>query len=224
MLLHSGLVCSVTRKASPPANSLTQWTCSPYSLFVDLTYYLSVCDLPPILPHPLYSVHHHPSLADLGVQRGVCHWFLALHDRKFNISISPDKLPLCPDDEEGLQAQASGKAAAVPAVPITTNNSTPPTSTPVPEDASSIPPAAPVSSTPKPTGTDTLAPPVTPSVNKTLSNSIATPNGKVEPLPEGLKPEQLKARLKGQQKYKLSLSTGRKYILTPCISVGKHRY
>ena len=137
------------------------------------------------------------SPGDLGVQRGVARWFLALHSPTFNISISPDKLPVCPDDEEALQAQVASKTAPAPAVHISTAASgTPPVSTAASEDDSA--PVAPVPSTPKRKNGNGTAPPVTPSVNKVLSHSIATPNGKAKPLPEGLTTAHLKGRLNGK--------------------------
>ncbi|KAI0076123.1 hypothetical protein K474DRAFT_1663375 [Panus rudis PR-1116 ss-1] len=50
-------------------------------------------------------------VGDLGVQRGVLRWTLALHDPKFKIKISPDKLPTANTEKEKTDEQDSSQAS-----------------------------------------------------------------------------------------------------------------
>ncbi|CAL1707100.1 unnamed protein product [Somion occarium] len=129
---------------------------------------------------------------DLGVQRGVTRWFLAMHEPSFNISISPDKLPGCPNEQDSTQgtdvkaaAPASGSAGE--------------------SDASVILPAAAIPSTPQARGSNAPPPPVTPSVNKAVSHTITMPGEDVIPLPYGITSNTLKARLNAKQRGKSQL-------------------
>ncbi|OCH95080.1 DNA glycosylase [Obba rivulosa] len=148
-------------------------------------------------------------VGDLGVQRGVLRWFLALHDPSYLVAISPKKLPKPPsgeqEEETNSEAEESVPAPAGPARALS-------------PDASSTLPAPEVPSTPaKGKGkraTDdepaaAMPTPFTPSINKTLNmyagGAVNAPPP--PPLPEGLTPGALRSRLDGKKKIKGALLT-----------------
>ncbi|KAK7045590.1 hypothetical protein VNI00_007422 [Paramarasmius palmivorus] len=125
---------------------------------------------------------------DLGVQRGMLRWFLALHSPTYNVAISPEK------EKSGSKKKdsSSEKGAAVPVPP--------------PADTSSVPPVTPKKKNGKgkEQDTDPLPLPFTPSIKKTLRKI-----GGVEPerLPAGLTASILKGRLEGKKKIKGAILT-----------------
>ncbi|KAG9220614.1 hypothetical protein CCMSSC00406_0003713 [Pleurotus cornucopiae] len=139
-------------------------------------------------------------VGDLGVQRGVARWFLALHSPTYNISISPDKvtggelkstlLDDDDDDEEGT-LPVFGTASTTPVEP---------------QDMSSVPPGG-VAATPMPDGSKknvaAMPPPLTPATRKILTST----NAPATPLPNGLTASDLKSRLDGKKKIKGALIT-----------------
>lgn len=128
-------------------------------------------------------------VGDLGVQRGVLRWFLALHSDDYNYAVESDKQPddaeeneITPPEPEASQSQPLERA-----------------NTP---DASSIAPAVP--STPKRI-TDELPamPPIfTPSINKTLRKARENADFVPPPLPPGLAASTMKSRLDTKKKIK----------------------
>lgn len=145
---------------------------------------------------------------DLGVQRGLLRWFIALHAPAYPVSLRKDKLI----DQGADDSPASGSQKVLDKARATT------------PDASSVPPAPDtlLPSTPKKKGKgqavdgtagaqpDTsmgLPEPFTPSINRTL-NMLGKPDEvggaevKVPPLPEGLTVAQMKTRLSGKNKIK----------------------
>ncbi|KAF4598110.1 Alkylbase DNA Glycosylase/Transcriptional Activator [Pleurotus pulmonarius] len=140
-------------------------------------------------------------VGDLGVQRGVARWFLALHSPTYNISISPDKVtggelkstPLGKDDDDDEEGTLPvfGAESATPADP---------------QDLSSVPPGG-VAATPMPDGSkknvSAMPPPLTPASRKILTST----NASATPLPSGLTASDLKSRLDGKKKIKGALIT-----------------
>lgn len=117
-----------------------QWTCSPSSPSADQT------SSPSVRPSHHLTFPSYPNSGDLGVQRGLLRWILALHSPStHDIQISPRKLPKQPDDQPDAtpKAPASTQTAAatadddvLPALPGATladASSVPPA--PIPEDA-----------------------------------------------------------------------------------------
>ncbi|KDQ27608.1 hypothetical protein PLEOSDRAFT_158514 [Pleurotus ostreatus PC15] len=141
-------------------------------------------------------------VGDLGVQRGVARWFLALHSPTYNISISPDKVtggelkstPLDKDDEDDDEEGT---------LPVFGTTSTTPVE---PQDVSSVPPGG-VAATPMPDGSKknvaAMPPPLTPATRKILTSTSAP----AAPLPGGLTASDLKSRLDGKKKIKGALIT-----------------
>ncbi|RPD59779.1 DNA glycosylase [Lentinus tigrinus ALCF2SS1-6] len=162
-------------------------------------------------------------VGDLGVQRGVLRWFIALHAPTYPVSLRKDKLI----DQDADDSPVSGSQQVLAAARATT------------PDASSVPPAPDtlLPSTPKKKGKGQAADgatagraetsmglpePFTPSINRTL-NMLGKPDDmggaevKVPPLPEGLTVAQMKTRLNGKNKIKGALLTPKEMeALTEC--------
>ncbi|TDL24272.1 DNA glycosylase [Rickenella mellea] len=137
-------------------------------------------------------------VGDLGVQRGVLRWFLALHSPAHPYTISPKKLPKAPADD--AEPASDGESSEIPSPNGVTD---PPAGTS--SNVSSILPAPP--STPKKgvkqsnSETDPIAPlppQFTPSINRTLNKLQPSK----PPLPEGMTVQILKSRLDGKKKIK----------------------
>ena len=157
-----------------------------------------------------------PPVGDLGVQRGLLRWFLAMHSPAHAVSISPEKLPQAPDEPPTPKSTADDETLPVLGQSSSQVNT--------PEDASSLPPAPAATSAPKTpvpkapskrttkkasdslNSSDedeieesTLPTPFTPSINKTLN---MTQGVSVLPLPKSLSVATLKARLDTKKKIK----------------------
>lgn len=147
-------------------------------------------------------------VGDLGVQRGLLRWFIALHAPAYPVSLRKDKLI----DQDADDSPVSGSQKVLEEAHATT------------PDASSVPPVPDTlpPSTPKKKGKSQAAgggaaaepetsmglpEPFTPSINRTL-NMLGKPDEaggsevNVPPLPEGLTVAQMKTRLNGKNKIK----------------------
>ncbi|KIJ39939.1 hypothetical protein M422DRAFT_32539 [Sphaerobolus stellatus SS14] len=157
-------------------------------------------------------------VGDLGVQRGILRWFLALHSPNDAITISPKKLPKNPgnvsDDEATDKANPSIVDTAAGPLPKETMES-------AGAEASSLPPvpSTPIrlkhkgiasvpetpNASPAKNGLDTgslavFPEPFTPSINKTLRGETSQSATPEKPkLPEGLSVSVLKSRLTGKK-------------------------
>lgn len=153
-------------------------------------------------------------VGDLGVQRGLLRWILALHSPDYSVTISPKKLPR-PDEDPAEPALQNPDPQADPDVlPSLAETST------AVSDASSAPPAPAPAETVLPAtparkhaaqggatddkddgaGVNVLPTPFTPSIQKTLRavpETLAVP-----PLPQGLTVAQLRTRLEKKTKIK----------------------
>ncbi|TFK89109.1 DNA glycosylase [Polyporus arcularius HHB13444] len=161
-------------------------------------------------------------VGDLGVQRGLLRWFVALHAPAYPVSLRKDKLT----DQGADDSPVSGTPKLLEEARATT------------PDASSVPPVPDtlLPSTPKKKGKGQasdgtaaaaetsmgLPEPFTPSINRTL-NMLGKPGEgsgtevKVPPLPEGLTVAQMKTRLNGKNKIKGALLTPKEMeALTDC--------
>ncbi|KAL1664732.1 DNA glycosylase [Schizophyllum commune] len=150
-------------------------------------------------------------VGDLGVQRGLARWVLALHSEKDPVAISPQKLS---DQDRKAQAQASAKTASVKrgakakakerdAVPDVASMLAPQESSILPVeggDPDGVPANAQDEDSDGP-----LPPPFTPSVNKVLARGAE--DGPPPPLPAGLSVTELRTRLTGKKKIKGTLLT-----------------
>ncbi|TCD59784.1 hypothetical protein EIP91_011467, partial [Steccherinum ochraceum] len=150
-------------------------------------------------------------VGDLGVQRGVVRWFLALHSSDYKVAISPEKLPAT----EGQPVQTPT------ATPTQSQSSQSSASSQDPDvlpslggytEESSIPPA-PVAtsgdgdgpSKAEATEADALPIPFTPSIDKTLTMKVTKTGQLVQPpapLPVGMTIPMLKGRLDPKKKVK----------------------
>ncbi|KAG7098518.1 hypothetical protein E1B28_000462 [Marasmius oreades] len=143
-------------------------------------------------------------VGDLGVQRGLVRWFLALHSPSYNFAISPHK--------ESRKSKTEQKPKTQVPVPSSSNADT----EAVPSDLSSLPPApiplvpaTPVKKSKKKSkkkneaesDEDPIPPPFTPSIKTALRRSAAD-SSPPPPLPEGLSASVLKTRLEGKKKIK----------------------
>jgi len=162
--------------------SLSQWTCLPYSRSVAQISYRLVSNLN-VTEYNRVECSMGLSVGDLGVQRGLCRWYLSLHSEEHPIVVSPQKkktpaksksakkgkrAPTNEDKEEVEYADGDGDDNAV------------------------------ASGSSKPAGAGTnIPPPLTPSVTKILKTKplSQTPPG----LPDGLSVTVLKSRLSGKK-------------------------
>ncbi|KAL1682726.1 DNA glycosylase [Schizophyllum commune] len=153
-------------------------------------------------------------VGDLGVQRRLARWVLALHSEKDPVAISPQKLS---DQDREAQAQASAKSAKTApskrgaktktqdrdAVPDVASMLNPQESSVLPVeggDPDGVPANAEEEDSDGP-----LPPPFTPSVNKVLARGAE--DGPPPPLPAGLSVTELRTRLTGKKKIKGALLT-----------------
>ena len=145
-------------------------------------------------------------VGDLGVQRGLARWVLALHSEKDPVAISPQKL-----SDQDREAQASAKSAETASVKRSANTKAKDKDA-VPDVASMLAPqessVLPVEGGPDgvPANADEedsdgpLPPAFTPSVNKVLARGAE--DGPPPPLPAGLSVTELRTRLTGKKKIK----------------------
>ncbi|KAL1735573.1 DNA glycosylase [Schizophyllum commune] len=155
-------------------------------------------------------------VGDLGVQRGLARWVLALHSEKDPVAISPQKLS---DQDREAQASAAKtasvkrdasakrgaktKAKDKDAVPDVASKLAQQQSSVLPVeggDPDGIPANAEDEDSDGP-----LPPPFTPSVNKVLARGAE--DGPPPPLPAGLSVTELRTRLTGKKKIKGALLT-----------------
>ncbi|KAF9268857.1 DNA glycosylase [Marasmius fiardii PR-910] len=144
-------------------------------------------------------------VGDLGVQRGLVRWFLALHSPSYNVVISPQKESRKSKIEQ--QPQPNDTSQTPTALSSNADHEA------VPSDLSSLPPApVPVlPATPikknksKKKGVEVdegpIPPPFTPSIKTALRKAIDD-SSVPSPLPEGLSVSVLKSRLEGKKKVK----------------------
>ncbi|KDQ57620.1 hypothetical protein JAAARDRAFT_130654 [Jaapia argillacea MUCL 33604] len=134
-------------------------------------------------------------VGDLGVQRGVLRWFLALHSPTYKFGISSKKLPKMPGDDSADKNGTDTPPAVPPAAVV------PPTPARNGESQSGVAtPSSSLSSTL--TDIPSFPPLFTPSINQALHANTAPP-----PLPEGLTTSILKSRLDGKKKIKGAILT-----------------
>ncbi|KAL1751405.1 DNA glycosylase [Schizophyllum commune] len=150
-------------------------------------------------------------VGDLGVQRGLARWVLALHSEKDPVAISPQKL-----SDQDREAQASAKSAKTASVKRSVKTKAKDKDA-VPDVASMLAPqessVLPVAGGPDgvPANADEedsdgpLPPAFTPSVNKVLARGAE--DGPPPPLPAGLSVTELRTRLTGKKKIKGALLT-----------------
>lgn len=164
---------------------------------------------------------HARNAADLGVQRGLLRWTLALHSQDYAVTFTPDKLKspeketATPKSTTASKSKGKGKgkkgkkgtAVAEDTLPLFGGNA-------IPEgenaDISTAPPASAL--VPEQDGADETAsavpeipsmpPPFTPSINKTLSAITLKPGSEPPALPAGLTVATLKSRLDPKKKIK----------------------
>lgn len=146
-------------------------------------------------------------VGDLGVQRGVARWVLALHSEKDPVSISPQKLS---EQDKDAQAKSSAKITATKTkAPAKDKDALPDVSAMLASPESSILPVdgtdgVPATAEDEDESTGPLPPAFTPSVNKVLAR---LDEGPPPPLPAGLSVTELRARLTGKKKIKGALLT-----------------
>ena len=144
-------------------------------------------------PLPYTQRTHHTSTGDLGVQRGLLRWFLALHSpHTHSVQISPLKRPKMPSDE----ASPAKVPASAPAADDDEDT------LPVLTEAGASSARSKAKGKGKKTAEEAesvLPPAFTPSINKTLN---MVPKTAVPPLPQGLTIAQLKTRLEKKTKIK----------------------
>ncbi|GJE94973.1 DNA glycosylase [Phanerochaete sordida] len=135
-------------------------------------------------------------VGDLGVQRGLLRWFLALHAPDYSLTISPKKLPR-PDEDPAENSQRDAPDDVLPALAETAASAA---------DASAAPPAPKGRKGKKAAKAadadagSALPTPFTPSIHKILH---AVPrDAAVAPLPKGLTAAQLRTRLEKKTKIK----------------------
>ena len=164
--------------------SLSQWTCSPYSHSVAQISYRSVSSLTSSFP---ITLNNKAFKGDLGVQRGVCRWYLSLHSDEHPITVSPEKKTPAKHKsvKKGKKATVDEEEEEVEA-----------------EDSGSNTTAADGSGKPGETVTN-MPPPFTPSVTKILKTK---PLSRPPPdLPDGLPVTALKSRLSGKKIKRVSI-------------------
>ncbi|EIW83020.1 DNA glycosylase [Coniophora puteana RWD-64-598 SS2] len=147
-------------------------------------------------------------VGDLGVQRGLLRWVLALHSPAHSFSVSPDKTSLdkrdsqseasVDEDDEPLNVNAKGQTG------LTGTPAAPSSFLPAPTSAT---PLASMSSMP------IMPTPFTPSINKTL-HDVRKAGAAIPPLPEGLTVASLKGRLTGKKVKGALLTPGEMEQLT----------
>ena len=162
--------------------SPSQWTCLPYSPSVVQISCQSVSD--PHIPRPNYlECLTRYAIGDLGVQRGLCQWYLSLHSDEHPIVVSPEKkkTPAKPKSaKKGKKAPANEVKEGVEDAGDDGDDNT--------GAGGSRDPAGTVANVP---------PPLTPSVTKILKTKPLSqpPPG----LPNGLSVAMLKSRLSGKK-------------------------
>ncbi|KAI5826604.1 DNA glycosylase [Schizophyllum commune Tattone D] len=157
-------------------------------------------------------------VGDLGVQRGLARWVLALHSEKDPVAISPQKL-----SDQDREAQASAKSAKTAsakrdasvkrgAKPKAKNRDAVPdvASMLAPQESSVLPveggdPDGVPADADEEDSDGPLPPPFTPSVDKVLARGAE--DGPPPPLPAGLSVTELRTRLTGKKKIKGALLT-----------------
>ncbi|KAL1713810.1 DNA glycosylase [Schizophyllum commune] len=156
-------------------------------------------------------------VGDLGVQRGLARWVLALHSEKDPVAISPQKLS---DQDREAQASAAKtasvkrdasvkrgaktKAKNKDAVPDVASMLAPQESSVLPTELEGGPDGVPATADDEDSD-GPLPPPFTPSVNKVLARGAE--DGPPPPLPAGLSVTELRTRLTGKKKIKGALLT-----------------
>ncbi|KAI3618869.1 dna-3-methyladenine glycosidase [Moniliophthora roreri] len=128
-------------------------------------------------------------VGDLGVQRGMLRWFLALHSPTYNVTISPEK-EKSGSKKKGHDSSEEKRAGLQPEVPS--------------PDASSMLPATPKKGKRTESDADPLPAPFTPSIKKALRK---IGGAKTESLPAGLTAAIMKSRLDGKKKIKGAMLT-----------------
>ncbi|KAI5889661.1 DNA glycosylase [Schizophyllum commune H4-8] len=157
-------------------------------------------------------------VGDLGVQRGLARWVLALHSEKDPVAISPQKLSdqdreahaqaSAAKEDQSSAKRASSKRGATPkakdkdAVPDVASMLAPQESSVLPVEGDLDGVAANVEDE---DSDGPLPPPFTPSVNKVLARGAE--DGPPPPLPAGLSVTELRTRLTGKKKIKGALLT-----------------
>lgn len=139
---------------------------------------------------------------DLGVQRGIVRWSLALHSPSFNVVVSPDKLPATPEEQEKTSAPPKDTASqsqdpdVVPSLGGYTD---------VESSVAPAPAVVEVSAAETEAPPDALPVPFTPSIDKTLNMKVTKNGAPVRPpapLPVGMTIAMLKGRLDPKKKVK----------------------
>ncbi|KAH8083774.1 DNA glycosylase [Cristinia sonorae] len=145
-------------------------------------------------------------VGDLGVQRGVVRWFLALHSPDYNVTISPDKLPSNPENSQTPAQTPTASTSSQAQTPLQDPDALP--SLGGYNEDSSIPPVPAETediSKEETTEPSALPVPFTPSINKTLNMKITKSGQPVEPpapLPVGMTIPMLRGRLDPKKKVK----------------------
>lgn len=165
---------------------LSQWTCSPSSHSVAQISYRLVSSL--TLSFSI-TLNNEALKGDLGIQRGVCRWYLSLHSDEHPITVSPEKKTPAKRKsvKKGKKAAADEGEEELEA-----------------EDRGSDTTAANGSGKPGETVAN-IPPPFTPSVTKILKTK---PLSRAPPdLPDGLPITALKSRLSGKKVKRVAISS-----------------
>ena len=178
-VVRSVVLMKRTKWVNTEIRSLLQWTCSPYSHSVVQISYQSVSNQ----RYRRILCPTRLSVGDLGVQRGLCRWYLSLHSEEHPIVVSPRKKKTPAKTKSAKKGKNAvikeDKEEAEDASGDCDDNTGP-------------------SGSSKPAGAVTnIPPPLTPSVTKILKTKPLSqpPPG----LPEGLSVAMLKSRLSGKK-------------------------
>ncbi|TFK75455.1 DNA glycosylase [Pluteus cervinus] len=143
-------------------------------------------------------------VGDLGVQRGVLRWFLALHHPTYNFALSPEKIDANSDDKAEGKSNKEKKGAKKAISPDSEDEDADDELPSVAADSSAVPPAA-SSNDIKQEEVSAFPPTFTPSIREALHKP---PKDQAPPpLPAGLTAAILKSRLDGKKKIKGALLT-----------------
>ncbi|THV05059.1 DNA glycosylase [Dendrothele bispora CBS 962.96] len=152
-------------------------------------------------------------VGDLGVQRGLLRWTLAAHSPTYPLSISPNKLSIIGRNDD---VDSDDEDSTLPVIHEESQPSQASTADPVvPNDISSVPPAAPAATPRKLADTKeatqvniaSLPPTFTPSIKQSLTRVSHEESYVPSALPVGLTAAALKSRLDGKKKIKGAILT-----------------
>ncbi|KAF5348689.1 hypothetical protein D9758_006847 [Tetrapyrgos nigripes] len=151
-------------------------------------------------------------VGDLGVQRGLLRWILAAHSSTYTLGISPNKLSMIGKNDD-VDSDDEDSGSTLPVIHEESQSTQDASEVTIPQDLSSVPPAAPAATPRKLGAGDTevnipsLPPTFTPSVKQSLTRVRHDQDYVPDPLPAGLTAASLKTRLDGKKKIKGAILT-----------------